>query len=158
MAPSIPVFNVLLSLVYLSFSCTLLFVLKRASKPNLARPLSSPQPHLTYDMVARSWFKKYSLLCSFSDCQTKYLLKEYLIISTFAVACFNINHIILWPVTFTLFMVPLSVLLLEVLIQMAEERVLKAAEGEVKIENVAIEVEVGRRSYKNGNSNNKTSF
>lgn len=68
-------------------------------------------------MIARAWFKKYTLLCCVFTPEKKYLLKEYLIIATFAVACFAINQVILWPVTFTLFMLPLSLFALDYLMK-----------------------------------------
>lgn len=92
-------------------------------------------------MVARAWFKKYTILCSFLSSEKKYLLKEYLIISSFGLACFKINHVIVWPVSFTLFMLPLSVLFLDWPAQRtgkAEEKEISNGVGDIRIENIAI--------------------
>lgn len=96
--------------------------------------------------MAKAWLKRYTLVCSFLEKDKKYLLKEYLILSTYAAACFNINHIVIWPVVFILFMLPLAIVLYEVTFGLARHapspdvNVANAISGEVVIENVAIEV------------------
>ena len=53
-----------------------------------------------------SWFKKYTILSGFmlSDC--RYNLKEFLFVAVYAVACFGINHIVVWPVALSLVLLP----------------------------------------------------
>lgn len=93
-----------------------------------------------------AWLKRYTLACSFLEKDKKYLLKEYLILSTYAAACFNINHIIIWPITFVFFMLPLAIVLYEVAFGIAkrtgasDSNVVNTMDGELAIENVGIEV------------------
>lgn len=107
----VPAFNVLLALLYLATSAVQAFVLKMALNTPGVRSVPAGVVPITYPMIAKAWLKRYTLLCSFLERDKKYLLKEYLILSTYAVACFRSNHVIVWPVTFALFMVPLPFLL-----------------------------------------------
>lgn len=67
-------------------------------------------------LFAVTWFKKYSFVGGCLNLNRKYLLKELFILSIYAVTCLKINHIILWPAAFSLFLLPLVFVLLEVVI------------------------------------------
>jgi hypothetical protein len=71
-------------------------------------------------LFAVAWLKKYSLVGGCLNSNRKYLLKELLIVSVYAVTCLKINHIILWPVAFSLFLLPMLFVLLEVAVGMIE--------------------------------------
>jgi hypothetical protein len=67
--------------------------------------------------VAVSWLKKYTLVGGWFNEDKKYLLKELMFLGAYAVTCLQINHIILWPVTFSLFLLPLLFLIFEILLK-----------------------------------------
>lgn len=71
-------------------------------------------------MLGIAWFKKYTLASAYFSADKKYILKECFILSAYAVACFNINTVILWPVTFSLFLLPITIILFEVVIKKAQ--------------------------------------
>lgn len=86
-------------------------------------------------VFAMSWFKKYSLVGACFNQNRKYLLKEFFIISIYAVTCLKINKIILWPVAFALFLLPLIFALLEIAVGLVEKKI---AEEEKKGKNQTV--------------------
>lgn len=76
-------------------------------------------------LFAMACFKKYSLVGGCLNPYRKYLLKELFIVSVYAVTCLKINHIILWPVAFSLFLLPMAFVLLEVLVGVIEVKIAK---------------------------------
>jgi hypothetical protein len=117
MKVGVPALNCLLALAYLATAPTILYLLKLLLHPqplpSNTKPAKNPvTPSLA--LVAVSWFKKYTLACVFYHHHRKYLLKEYVITGVFAVSCFHINHIILWPLSLSLLIVPASLLLFDV--------------------------------------------
>jgi hypothetical protein len=86
-------------------------------------------------LFAMSWFKKYSLVGTCLNENRKYLVKEFFIISIYAVTCLKINRFILWPVAFALFLLPLVFVVLEVLVAVIEKKI---AEEEVKSKNQTV--------------------
>ena len=138
MKQGVPAFNVFLSLVYLATAGLLLYLLKRKThNSNRLQLKNLPSEHISYKLMAFSWFKKYSLFCILARADLKYLLKEALIIGAYAATCFNINQITLWPVTFALFMVPIIMVIFEVLLRAVKNKV-KEYVSEPKIENEII--------------------
>lgn len=79
--------------------------------------------------VAVSWLKKYSLVGSCFNEDKKYLLKELIFMGAYAVTCLQINHIILWPVTFSLFILPTIFLTFEILLK--KVNLLKVSEAQM---------------------------
>jgi hypothetical protein len=65
--------------------------------------------------VAVSWLRKYWLIGALVGGDRKYLLKEILFVAAYAACCLQINHIVLWPASFALFLLPLHILLLDLL-------------------------------------------
>ena len=113
----VPAFNYVLSIFYIALAGVALILLKLALRKQKQPALSSEamevkEEKTSIKMIAVSWFKKYTFASVFSQANWMYSLKECFILSIFAIACFGINKIILWPVTFSLFLVPISVLLL----------------------------------------------
>ena len=113
----VPAFNYLLSIFYIALAGVALFLLKLALRRQKNHEVSSEASEVleekpTVKMIAVSWLKKYTIASVFSEANWKYSLKECFILAIFTVACFGINKIILWPVTFSLFLVPISVILL----------------------------------------------
>lgn len=91
-------------------------------------------------MIAVSWFKKYTIANIFAVDDRKYFLKECFILSAFGVACFGVNKITLWPVTFSLFLLPITVFLFEVVIGRAREG--EEEKQGPEVENIAMQVEI----------------
>jgi hypothetical protein len=65
-------------------------------------------------VVAMSWAKKYTLIGGCLNEDKKYLLKEFVFVGAYAATCLQINRIILWPVTFSLFLLPLTFIAFDV--------------------------------------------
>lgn len=113
--------NIIIAVVYLTLACLSTFVLKlsarsfkKMQKKN-ALPERSDSHAINYNkLIALSWLKKFTMLGAVLNEDRKYLLKELLFISAYSVSCLKINHIIIWPVAFTLFLVPVVFLLYEV--------------------------------------------
>ena len=115
--------NIVIAVVYLTLACLSTFVLKlsarslRKTQKKSALPERSDFSHsINYNkLIALSWLKKFTMLGALLNEDRKYLLKEMLFISAYSVTCLKINRIIIWPVTFTLFLVPVVFLLYEVI-------------------------------------------
>lgn len=114
--------NIVIAVFYLTLACLSTFVLKlsaRSLKKTLKRSALSERADSTHSinynkLIALSWLKKFTMIGALLNEDRKYLLKELLIISAYSVTCLKINRIILWPVAFTLFLVPVVFLLYEV--------------------------------------------
>lgn len=114
--------NIVIAVFYLALACLSTFVLKlsaRSFKKTLKRsalPERSDSSHnINYNkLIALSWLKKFTLVGALLNEDKKYLLKELLFASAYSVTCLKINRILLWPVTFALFLVPVVFLLYEV--------------------------------------------
>ncbi len=76
-------------------------------------------------LFAMAWFKKYSLVGGCLNINRKYLLKELFIMSIYAVTCLKINQIILWPVAFSPFLLPLVFIVLEVVVGVIEGKMVR---------------------------------
>ena len=84
-----------------------------------------------------------------------YLLKELFIISVYAVACLNINKVIVWPVAFITLLLPASFVLFEVVASAVDRKLQERQQtmknqtvnnmdmGNIVVEAVDIEVRVG---------------
>lgn len=57
--------------------------------------------------------QKYTLVGTLLNKDKKYMLKEFLFISVYSNACLSINHFIIWPVCFSLVILPSFYLLME---------------------------------------------
>ena len=68
-------------------------------------------------VVAMSWAKKYTLIGGCLNEDKKYLLKEFVFVGAYAATCLQINRIILWPVTFSLFLLPLTFIAFDVVLK-----------------------------------------
>lgn len=114
--------NVVIAVVYLTLACLSTFVLKlsarslkKVQQKSALPDRSDSQYTVNYNkLFALSWLKKFTLMGAVLNEDRKYLLKELLFISAYSVTCLKINRIIIWPVTFTLFLVPVVFLLYEV--------------------------------------------
>lgn len=67
-------------------------------------------------LIGISWIKKYTVVGGLLNKDKKYLLKEFLFVGAYAVTCLKINHVILWPVAFSLFLLPLHFFILDILL------------------------------------------
>ena len=125
MKTEVPAFNCVLALFYFAAAGALLFLLKKISKPKRrpAQPLKAEEASElspSFKMLGIAWLKKYTFASIVCMQDKKYLLKEGFILSAYAVACFSINSIRLWPVTFCLFLLLITILLFEVVIKRAK--------------------------------------
>ena len=58
--------------------------------------------------------QKYTLVGTILNKDKKYMLKEFLFISVYSNACLSINHLIVWPVGFSLVVLPCFFLMMEI--------------------------------------------
>ena len=119
MKVGVPFLNYFLAFAYIFTAGFILLLLKLALRKGKVSKLSGKKEELIFNekmeeyislkMVAVSWFKKYTIASAVVMDDPKYSLKECFILSVFSVACFGINKVVLWPVTFSLFLLPLTV-------------------------------------------------
>lgn len=57
--------------------------------------------------------EKYTLVGTLLNKDRKYMLKEFLFISAYSNACLRINHFVVWPLGFSLAILPTFFLLME---------------------------------------------
>jgi hypothetical protein len=107
--------NILVACFYIVIAAATGFVLKKSSRPlqKMEKVTEKEREQkwkesINYNkLLGVSWLKKYTLVGTFLHEDKKYLLKEFLFIAAYSVTCLQINHIILWPVTYTLFLLPI---------------------------------------------------
>jgi hypothetical protein len=140
--------NVVVSVAYIVLAGLVLYIVKLATQPLTAFSPTSPSKHplITtdtpiYRMMATAWLKKYTLLGSSLIADKKYLLKELLIISVYAVACLHINKLTLWPVSLITFLLPATYLLYDVLSKHIEQENSNQIKAQNAIHEVQIEIE-----------------
>jgi hypothetical protein len=115
--------NIVISVLYIIIAGLAAFVLKKSSR-SLRRPVGVGEGEEGWrekvnhnKVVAVSWVKKYTVVGACFNEDKKYLLKEFIFVAAYAVTCLQINHIILWPVTFSLFLLPLLFISFDILLK-----------------------------------------
>lgn len=84
--------------------------------------------------MALSVLKKYTLVGGFFCRDKKYLLKEFLFIGAYGVACLSINHIIIWPVGFSVLLFFITFVLWDVVLKKVEEKIKESGENKINVE------------------------
>ncbi len=116
----VPLLNIIITILYIAISGLIAYCLKASHRRlRIQAPFTPTEAFLSMGvdarrLFARSWLKKYSLIGGFFNKSRMYLLKEFFIISVYAVACLQINKIIVWPLAFITFLLPASFVLFEV--------------------------------------------
>lgn len=125
------------SLFYLAVAGIIGLVLKKSSR-SLRKPEGVGEGEEGWReqvdqnrVFALAWVKKYTAVGCFFNEDKKYLLKEFIFVGAYAVTCLQINRIILWPVTFSLFLLPLHFLLYDLLLK--KLNFLKVSEAETQV-------------------------
>lgn len=141
------VLNIAAALFYSLLGGLLLFVLKKAQSP-LTRFEGKPKQkdrqqqegeagraEVDYNkIIAVSYLKKYTLIGSCFQEDKKYLLKEFLFVSVYAVMSLNINHVIMWPVALSLALLPIVFLLWDVALKAVESKLKESSENRINVE------------------------
>ena len=84
--------------------------------------------------MAISVLKKYTLVGGFFCRDKKYLLKEFLFIGAYGVACLSINHIIIWPASLSVFLFFITFVLWDVVLKKVEEKIKESGENKINVE------------------------
>lgn len=131
MKAGVPALNIIVSILYIIFTGLVAYWLKLSHKKRIEshqnyteEQIEGMKKEANFDrLFAISWLKKYTLVGTCFNENRKYLVKEFFIMSIYAVTCLKINKIILWPVAFAVFLIPLVFGLYEVVIGYFEKKV-----------------------------------
>ena len=158
MKSGVPFLNVLISIAYILVAALMLYILKLANRPltkfsRRGKSASSSEEKEDIDYqrtLLISWFKKYSFVGAYFEADKKYLLKEFLFMSSYAVTSLSINRFIIWPIAFSSFLLPVVFITFEVLLKLIHNSKIEddvrnktknsnQVESELEIESVNIE-------------------
>lgn len=111
----VPALNVVVSALYIVLAGVGAYWLKLCHRRrrelkdgDTSTHLISYRKEINFSKVfAVSWLKKYTFLGAMFNHNRKFLITELFIISIYAVTCLKINKIIIWPVAFITFLLPL---------------------------------------------------
>jgi len=68
-----------------------------------------------HKLLALSLLKKCTIVGSFFSANKKYLIKEILIVSAYAISCLKINRLIMTPIILSLIILPICLFLMDFL-------------------------------------------
>jgi hypothetical protein len=115
--------NIVIAVFYLALATAAVFILKKSSRC-LKKMIKIGEEETNWKeqvdhnkLIASSWVKKYSIFGAFLQEDKKYLLKEFLFVAAYSVACLHINHVIMWPAAYSLFLLPLTFALFDILLK-----------------------------------------
>lgn len=120
----VPALNVVVSVLYIVLAGVGAYWLKLCHRRrrelqdgDTSTLLASYRKEINFSKVfAVSWLKKYTLPGAMFNHNRKFLITELFIISIYAVTCLKINKIIIWPVAFITFLLPLLFACMEIAI------------------------------------------
>ena len=154
----VPALNVVISVLYVVLAGVGAYWLKLSHRRrrelqegNTALHVPSYRKEISFGKVfAVSWLKKYTLVGAILNEHRKFLITELFIISIYAVTCLRINRIIIWPVAFIAFLLPLLFVCMEIAVAQVEgllredkkkanQTINNMHENEIQIEAVNIE-------------------
>lgn len=124
----VPLLNIIITIFYIAISALVTYWLKTSHRKLYNQsPFSAPEALTSMGvdpkrLFSRSWMKKYTLIGGFFNKSRMYLLKEFFIISVYAVACLQINKVIVWPIAFITLLLPISFVLFEVIAQKVDRK------------------------------------
>lgn len=143
MKAGVPALNVIISVFYMILAGFVAYWLKLSHKKGrewgqnyTEEQLKALKKEVNFDrLFALSWFKKYSFVGTCLNENRKYLVKEFFIMSIYAVTCLKINRVILWPAAFSLFLLPFVFVVLELLVPVLDKNF---AQEEAKAKNQTV--------------------
>lgn len=115
--------NIIISVFYIIVAGLAAYLLKKSSR-SLKRAMITNdvddgwrEKVSSTRVVAVSWVRKYTLIGGCFNEDKKYLLKECVFLAAYAATCLQINRIILWPATFSLFLLPATFIAFDIVLK-----------------------------------------